>query len=266
MRAIGWGSKCVSLCAAAILIVTLASSRQAFAQAVAGSVTTVSGTVTLQRGTARTPVTTGVPVDVGDTLITGADGHVVVTLTDSSTLELGDSSTFTLDSHGPPTTRIHLLTGVLRSFVNRTAGAASPNFQVQTPNAVAAVRGTKFDTAYVGGTARPSYGDCRAFTDISVYDGVVFLGNVSNPTVGVDVPAGYEATVPCSASATSPGPLGMTGASSLSSGLHGNTEGTATAGSAGISPIAPVPPPVCSCPMGEMESPPPSPPPPPRGD
>jgi len=250
----------VGICAIGILIAVVAGAPLALAQTAAGSVTTLSGTVTLKRGASTTPVTTGMAVDVGDQLATGADGHVVVTLTDGSTLELGDSSTFTLDSHGTPSTRIHLLTGVLRSFVNRTAGATAANFEVHTPNAVAAVRGTKFDTAYVAGAARSSFADCRSFTDVSVYDGTVYLANLNAPNSGVDIPAGYEATVPCAFSSTSPGPLGMTGASSLSGGLHGNLQSATSAGGGTISPIAPVPPPVCSCPMGQMSSPsPPSP-------
>jgi hypothetical protein len=52
-------------------------------------------------------------------------------------------------------TKVTLLGGLVRSFVRVAAGGAL-NFEVHTPNAVAAARGTKFDVAYEKGQARPT--------------------------------------------------------------------------------------------------------------
>jgi hypothetical protein len=187
-----------------------------FAQAAnAGTVSQVSGTVQLQRGAATIPVTRGMPVEVGDRIITGDDGHVVILLTDQSTLELSDSSNMIITQHAGAASQVNLASGVVRSFVNRTVGAAAPNFEVHTPNAVAAARGTLFDAAYTSNVSRPTFGNARNFTDISVFDGSVDVANAANPTVFVNVPAGYESTVAGTNNATSPGPLGMTGATSL---------------------------------------------------
>ncbi len=216
--------------------------RTAFAQAAAaGSIKSSSGSVTIQRGAATLGAAVGTPVDVGDRIVTGTGGHVVVVLSDQSTLELGDSSSIVVDQQtsSPVATRVSLFGGELRSFVNHTIGAAAPNFEVHTPNAVAAARGTRFDTIYSSGYARPTFGDCRNFTDVAVQDGVVNLANAGAPAGGINVGAGYEATVPCFLAPTGAGPLGMTGASSFAA-------SAAAGGSVGvISPVAPVPPPAC---------------------
>jgi hypothetical protein len=216
---------------------------QALAQAAnAGTISQVSGTVQIQRGAATIPATQGMPVQVGDRVITGDDGHVVVLLTDQSTLELGDSSNIEITQHSGAATRVNLLAGVVRSFVNKTVGAAAPNFEVHTPNAVAAARGTLFDTAFLSGVSRPTYGDIHTFTDVSVRDGVVNLANVNNLAGGVDIPAGYESTVAGTLNAAAPGPLGMTGAVSFG-GPAGTHTGVAT-GSL-LAAVPTVPPPSC---------------------
>jgi ferric-dicitrate binding protein FerR (iron transport regulator) len=230
--------------AIAIVILTLAAAAPVLAQAparVAGSITSASGSVQLQRGTATTPAAAGTPINIDDRVITGPGGHAVVTLTAGSTLELGESSNLAIDNHtlapagGRAATQVSLFSGVVRSIVNATAG--TPNFEVHTPNAVAAVRGTRFDTAYTDTETRPTYGDCHKFTDVAVYEGLVEVRNPANATAaGVDVPAGYEVTVPCDTGATLPGPLGMTGA---------HAGGTAGPGAGGPTVVGGVPPPAC---------------------
>ncbi len=227
-----------------LFLILLAAFRPGIAHAQAagaGTVTQVSGTVQVQRGAATLPATQGMQILVGDRIITGDDGHIIVLLTDQSTLELGDSSNMVVDQHAGNATRINLFGGVVRSFVNRTVGAAAPNFEVHTPNAVAAARGTLFDTAYLSGVTRPTYGDTHDFTDVSVYEGIVNVANINNPAGGTDIPAGYESTVAGTMNPTTPGPLGMTGA--VSFGGPGSARGVAASGV--MSPISTVPPPSC---------------------
>lgn len=248
--------------AAAVVLLTLTFAARVSAQApVAGTISTASGAVQVQRGAVVTGVSPGTAVEVGDRVITGPGGHATITLTDGSQLELGEASNLVIDnqalapSGGRAATRVSLFGGVLRSVVSATGG--TPNFEVHTPNAVAAVRGTRFDTAYSEGAARPTYGDCRKFSDVVVYEGVVSLRN-PNASNGIDVPAGYEATVPCEVNATLPGPIGMTGARGLAAGgvLVTNPNG----------PVGGVPPPPCPvCPIMPATVPPPLPPTPPPG-
>lgn len=243
------------LSALVVVLLTMTFAARGFAQTVAGTISTATGAVQVQRGATVTGVAPGTPVNVGDRVITGPGGHAIVTLTDGSQLELGESSNMVLDNHalapagGRATTQVSLFGGVLRSVVSATGG--TPNFEVHTPNAVAAVRGTRFDTAYSEGEARPTYGDCRRFSDVVVYEGVVALRNVAAAGGGGEnIPAGYEATVPCDVVATLPGPIGMTGARGLIGGP--------------LTPAGAVPPPGCPvCPVMPPTSPPPLPPAPP---
>jgi ferric-dicitrate binding protein FerR (iron transport regulator) len=219
----------------------------ALAQTAAGSFQSVNGQVQIQRaGGATIGAASGVGVNVGDRIVTGSSGHAVIVLNDQSRLELGPGSSIVLDEFtlgaGATTTRVSLFSGVMRSLVNAASGGAAANYQVHTPNAVAAVRGTKFDTAYSENVIRPGYQGCEKYTDVSVYQGTVNLANVGSSAAGEDVHAGYEATVPCDKPPTDGGPLSMTGAVSLDS---ANAGGASFAGAAPGSSAAPVP----ACPV-----------------
>ncbi len=200
------------LMSALVLVV----SGPALAQTAAGSFSSVSGQVQIQRAGSTIGGASGVGVDVGDRIVTGADGHAVIVLNDQSRLELGPSANITLDQFtvtgGATSARVGLFSGALRSLVNASSGGAPANYQVHTPNAVAAVRGTRFDTVYTENTIRPGYKGCDKYTDVAVFQGTVNLAPSAVPNAGQDVGAGYEATVPCDQTPTSPGPLGMTGA------------------------------------------------------
>jgi hypothetical protein len=224
-----------------------AVSGTALAQTAAGSFQSVNGQVQIQRtGGATIGAAAGVGVNVGDRIVTGPNGHAVIVLNDQSRMELGPASSITLDQFtitgGATATRVSLFTGVMRSLVNASSGGAAADYQVHTPNAVAAVRGTRFDTAYSENVIRPGYQGCQRYTDVSVYQGTVNLAPVGTPTAGEDVHAGYEATLPCDKPPTGEGPLSMTGAISLES---ANAGGASFTGAAPGSSGAPVP----ACPV-----------------
>jgi FecR protein len=220
-------------------------SRTAMAQTAAGAFQSVNGQVQIQRtGGATIGAAAGVGLNVGDRIITGPNGHAIIILNDQSRLELGPASSITLDQFalGGGPTRVSLFSGVMRSLVNAASGGAPANYSVHTPNAVAAVRGTNFDTAYSENAIRPGYKGCDKYTDVSVYQGTVNLAQAATPNTGQDVHAGYEATVPCGEPPTDSGPLSMTGAVSLESATAG---GASFAGAAPGSSAAPVP----ACPV-----------------
>ncbi|MGH7815398.1 MAG: FecR family protein [Candidatus Binataceae bacterium] len=190
----------------------------AVADTPAGTISSVSGQVQIQKtGATAAPAAAGEAVSQSDRVITGADGHIVIVLSDRSKLELGASTSISLDQYsggGAAPTRVSLFSGILRSVVNASGGAPA-NFQVHTPNAVAAVRGTRFDVGYSEGAVRPGYDGCDRYSDVAVFEGTVVLASASDPNNGADVPAGYEATVPCGQAPAAAGPLGMTGAFSM---------------------------------------------------
>jgi hypothetical protein len=182
-------------------------------------------------------------VQTNDRLTTDANSGLTVTLTDGSKLMMSESSVLVIDEHvtGPGgarlRTKVSLFNGLVRSIVNLTSGGL-PNFEVHTPNAVAAARATDYETSFQQGETRPGFTGCNRFTDVAVFKGAVGLTQLANPTAEVTVPEGYETTVPCGLPPLSPGPLGMTGANSTSSG--------ASARNAAVPAIAAPPP---SCPV-----------------
>jgi ferric-dicitrate binding protein FerR (iron transport regulator) len=133
-------------------------------------------------------------------LSTAAASSVTVTFNDRSTITLNESSTVVFDESVVPAaatpgrTVLRLLSGAVTSLVTRRITGTA--FEVHTPNAVAAVRGTDFDTTYSEGAARPGFAGCQRYTDVKVRDGVVEVSNVANPSEVVEVSEGYETTVP----------------------------------------------------------------------
>ena len=67
------------------------------AQTVAGSVTSLTGDVRIQRAGTTVAATPGTAVDVSDRLITGPNSRVTVTLTDNSRIELDESTSLVID-------------------------------------------------------------------------------------------------------------------------------------------------------------------------
>ena len=158
----------------------------AYAQTNAGSVSALLGQVSIQRGAATLTPTVGTAVDQGDRITTGPASSIAITLTDRSQLELNESSTEVIDEHatspsGKIRTQVSLFSGVVRSFVDLTAGTTE-SFEVRTPNAVTAARGTRWDTGYTDTSARPGYPpSCHQFTDVSVYEGTVDVEHRRSP-------------------------------------------------------------------------------------
>src|SRR5713226_3643054 len=107
-----------------LCFLALATSGPAFAQTAAGTFSTVFGQVQIQRAGVTIGAASGVGVNVGDRILTGASGHAVIILNDQSRLEIGPVSSIALDQFtvtgGTPSTRVSLFSGVLRSLV--TAG------------------------------------------------------------------------------------------------------------------------------------------------
>jgi ferric-dicitrate binding protein FerR (iron transport regulator) len=215
-----------------LAIFALMSASDASAQAPAGSVTSLTGTVHVERAGTTVPATPGMALDVGDRIVTDASSRVTITLTDNSKLELDESTSLVIDQQmvgaNARNTKLSLFKGVVRSFVSFTS-SPRPNFEVHTPNAVASARGTEFDTG-TDANERKEYKDCRRFTHVSVYDGTVEVTNATNPGAGsVQVPAGHKTLVACGFVPEAPSEIGAAGAGAGAAGAAG----AAAAGGAG---------------------------------
>jgi len=93
----------------------------------------------------------------GSRVVTGSDGYVTVRLADGSTLRMQASSDAELAQarrlgDGGHRSLWRLLSGRLEALVTQVTGGA-PRFEVRTPQAVVAVRGTDFRVAADGATA-----------------------------------------------------------------------------------------------------------------
>src|SRR6516164_1333740 len=175
----------------------------AFAQIVAGKITGLNGDATITRAGRSFPANYLASIEIGDQIVTSPNGRVTVTLTDNSQLELTGSGTLLISENllNPNGTRarttLTLLDGLVRSLVKVAAGA-SPNYEVHTPNAVAAARGTTYDTYYTNHETRRGFKTCKEFTDIFDFDGTVLVRSLSNPSSPpVELHSGQKTTVPC---------------------------------------------------------------------
>jgi hypothetical protein len=187
-----------------------------FAQEVAGSITKIEGSAQLVRGAQSLAIAVGTAVDVGDKVTSAAQAQVTLMLRDGSILTLGESGTIVIDhvinAAGTAPSVVSLLGGHLRSIVAAALRGTIASFEIHTPNAIAGVRGTRFDTAFIEGTPCPGFPKCLRYTDVGVSEGIVEVTNPTNPSApAVTVEAGYETTVPCEEPPTSPGPIGEMG-------------------------------------------------------
>jgi ferric-dicitrate binding protein FerR (iron transport regulator) len=196
------------------LVLTLAyPTGGAAAQIQVGLLTGLRGAAIIQRGGHSIAAAMAMPIMLGDKLQTLAESEATISLVDGSQLTLSESTAIVVDQSvvGPRPTDsiINLFKGKLRSVINLRAGSL-PDFEVHTPNAVAAARGTDFETEYIEGKPCPGFPQCLRYTDVGVYKGVVEVRNPTSATApSVLVSSGYETTVPCELSPANPGPLGM---------------------------------------------------------
>ena len=226
---------------APLILVAMLLSAAAHAQTVVGSVTELTGSAQVTRGGATSPVTGAMPVDLHDSLTTAADSHLTIRLNDGSTLSLSEMSTLDINEQviGPngvrQSTKVGLLAGRVYAAVSSAiSGSGTPTFQVNTPNAIAGVRGTSFNVSYA--SASPVCGD-RPSSDVGVMVGEVGVSNANGAGGGVIVSPGYETVVCAGEPPLPPGPLGLAG---------DGTGSGATRGYSGAQPgTGGAPPPAC---------------------
>lgn len=114
-----------------------------------GRVKTVKGTVYMERGGRRELTQVGAGVRQADTLVTGPDGAVGVTLADDTLLSAGPNSVlvierFVYDGHQPGSLEAALTKGTLAVVSGRIAKQGPDAMRVKTPSAILGVRGTEF--------------------------------------------------------------------------------------------------------------------------
>jgi len=136
-----------ALCAA--LIVLLLGTAEGAAPTV-GFVKVVDGTASVARGDQTLPARAGLALEEGDTLRTGADGHLGVVLRDDTRISLGPDTEVRIDrfvfapAKGQLALVLKMARGVAAFVSGKIAQLAPDAVRVETPVAIVGVRGTRF--------------------------------------------------------------------------------------------------------------------------
>ena len=115
-----------------------------------GQVKIAKGQVTIERQGTTMPATVGPRLQVADTVRTGADGSVGITMDDDSLLSAGPNSALSLDRYAFDSTTnqgrldTSLNKGTLSVISGRIAKQSPDAMTVRTPTAILGVRGTEF--------------------------------------------------------------------------------------------------------------------------
>jgi hypothetical protein len=134
----------------AVLALTLVwiAPAQAQQSTPAGRIKTVSGSAFIVRDSAAIPAKPGLVVFEADSLRTGADGTIGVTLKDDTRLALGPGSEVRLErfAYAPGTGSLGMVLkfvrGVTAYVSGRLAKLAPDSIRLETPSAIVGVRGT----------------------------------------------------------------------------------------------------------------------------
>ena len=191
---------------AMLALAIFAIAPSAGAQSTVGTITQVQGVANIERGAQNIVVITNLPVELHDKITTQQGASLTIGLVDKSSLQLGQNATLIVDESvmvngfGAPS-KLGLLGGKIHSLVVGAMRGPATTFEIHTPNAIGAVRGTEFDTEYTDtphDDDKGKYKDCRQFTYIDVQDGTVNVCNPQNPAAGCeDVHAGHHTVVAC---------------------------------------------------------------------
>jgi hypothetical protein len=132
-----------------VVVVLLAGASQASAQDVVGRVKSAEGAVFIVRQNASVPAQAGQPLYQSDTVRTGADGRMGVTLKDETRVSLGPNTEVRIDQflYSPGQGSLRLVLNIARGLVAYVSGRIaklSPDaVRLETPSAILGVRGTR---------------------------------------------------------------------------------------------------------------------------
>ena len=132
-----------------VLAALLAGAWQASAQDVVGRIKSAEGAVFVVRQNGVIPAQPGQPLYQSDTVRTGADGRMGVTLKDETRLALGPNTDVRIDQflYSPGQGSLRLVLNIARGLVAYVSGRIaklSPDaVRLETPSAILGVRGTR---------------------------------------------------------------------------------------------------------------------------
>ena len=131
-----------------VLFVSAVEPAMAQQAAVAGRIKIASGSVFVIRGNAELPATVGDAVFASDSVRTGANGRLGLTLKDETRVSLGPSSEVRIDTfrfapnESSLAVALTFVRGVVGYVSGRIAKLAPDAVRLKTPSAIIGVRGT----------------------------------------------------------------------------------------------------------------------------
>lgn len=226
----------------------------------------VSGPVTVKRaaGGGFAAAAAQTQLDTGDTLKTGSGGRAVVVFLDGSKMQLTSDSTFAVAGHSAKKVSVKIDVGTLQFWIKKVAGRRK--YEMRTPTAVAAVRGTigEIDVAADGSSNFSLFEGSLGITDSRGVE-VRIDGNqqvASDPGKGLSE-AKVQALPPAKAGPPPPPPVvpGEPGGPKLPPPPPGPKQGMLPPPPPGPKPGLPPPPPPDGLlpPPGDLPPPPPPP-------
>jgi hypothetical protein len=114
-----------------------------------GRVQFVSGRVEVERGTQRLPLQAGSQVREGDVVLSGADGHLQLVMSDSAYISVRPNSRMRIEAYafdaakpGAGRAVLSLITGALHAFTGEIVARDRESFKMRTPLATVGIRGS----------------------------------------------------------------------------------------------------------------------------
>jgi FecR protein len=176
-----WAALC--LCAAQAQVPAAGPSPAPFAGAI---VSEWKGEVHVQLpGTSMSPPRRGQVLPAGTVLDTGEGRLALVLRADESEILVQPHTRLVVREPAPGNwNAVEVLLGRVRAYIRKRTGGAPP-FQMATPSAVIAVRGTRFDVEVNG----------RGVSEVDVFDGLVEVAASTIPGSSVLVSPGFSTRV-----------------------------------------------------------------------
>ncbi|MBZ5664687.1 MAG: FecR family protein [Acidobacteriia bacterium] len=138
----------------------------------------------------------GQVLPAGTVLETGEGRLVLILRADESEILVQPHTRLVVSEPAPGNwNAVEILLGRVRAYIRKRTGGAPP-FQMGTPSAVIAVRGTRFDVEVNG----------RGVSEVDVFDGLVEVASVTAPGSSVLVSPGFSTRVAIGASPEPPVP------------------------------------------------------------
>jgi FecR protein len=166
-----------------LLLICFAATGSAFAQA--GKMVLAVGDVAVVRGAERTRLVQGAAVNVGDTIVTGAQSYAQIRFTDEALVALKPDSEFRIERYdytgrndGSESAAFRLVKGGLRTLTGQIGRINHDQYQLLTTQATIGIRGTHYTALLcVEGACRNGDVAARAGLYGAGYEGRVVVAN-----------------------------------------------------------------------------------------